>query len=55
MKVKCGVENCVYNKSNMCYADMIEVNAIGDGKAETSDGTACTTFIEGKKRDVSRV
>lgn len=44
MHVKCGVDNCYYNKSLMCYANYLEVNAMGDGKAETSDGTCCTTF-----------
>jgi hypothetical protein len=44
MKVKCSVTNCVYNKANMCYADSIEINAMGDGLAKTSDGTCCTTF-----------
>jgi len=44
MQVKCGVENCHYNKSQMCHADALEVNAMGDGKAETSDGTSCITF-----------
>jgi len=44
MQVKCGVDNCNYNKSSMCHANNLEVNAMGDGKAETSDGTSCTTF-----------
>lgn len=44
MKVKCGVENCQYNKQLMCFADKLEVNAMGDNIAETSDGTCCTTF-----------
>ena len=44
MKVKCSVENCDYNKSKMCYASALEVNAHGDGYAKTSDGTCCTTF-----------
>ena len=48
MEVKCGVENCHYNKSRMCHADSLEVNAMGDGKAETSDGTCCTTFKNSK-------
>ncbi|MGI5985421.1 MAG: DUF1540 domain-containing protein [Clostridiales bacterium] len=45
MEVKCGVENCGYNRSRMCYANKIEVNPMGDRKAETSEGTCCTTFI----------
>ncbi|MFZ5968459.1 MAG: DUF1540 domain-containing protein [Bacillota bacterium] len=44
MNVKCGVDNCHYNKNHMCHASAIEVNAMGDGKARTSDGTCCTTF-----------
>lgn len=44
MQVKCGVDNCHYNKSMMCHANDLEVNAMGDGKAETSDGTCCRTF-----------
>ncbi len=49
MQVKCSVENCHYNKSRMCHAENLEVNAMGDGKAETSDGTCCTTFKNGNK------
>ena len=44
IKVKCNVSNCTYNKERMCYANGLEVNAHGDGNAETSDGTCCTTF-----------
>lgn len=45
MKVKCGVENCTYNKSYMCYADALEVNAMqGKQHADASDETCCTTF-----------
>lgn len=44
MHVKCSVENCHYNNRHMCHADALEVNALGDGNAETSDGTCCTTF-----------
>lgn len=47
MSVICGVENCNYNKSKMCHADKIEVNAMGDRRAETSDGTSCATFDKG--------
>ncbi|SKC51850.1 DUF1540 domain-containing protein [Maledivibacter halophilus] len=45
MKVKCSVSNCKYNNNHYCHANKLEVNAIGDGYAKTSDGTACTTFI----------
>ena len=48
MPVKCGVENCNYNKSYMCDAEKLEVKAMGDQKAETSDGTCCTTFESNK-------
>ncbi|MCR4435340.1 MAG: DUF1540 domain-containing protein [Clostridiales bacterium] len=48
MQVKCGVENCRYNNGRMCHADALEVDAMGDGKAETSDGTCCTTFKNGR-------
>ena len=47
MKVKCGVDTCQYYKDNMCHANGIEVNAMGDGIAETSDGTCCSTFVSG--------
>lgn len=42
--VKCSVENCMYNKNHFCNAKGLEVNAMGDGQAHTSDGTCCTTF-----------
>lgn len=48
MQVKCGVENCHYNKECKCHADELEVNAMGDKKADTSDGTCCTTFKNSK-------
>lgn len=44
MPVSCSVENCSYNQSKMCHANKIEVNAMGDGKAKTCDGTCCATF-----------
>lgn len=44
MPVKCGVDNCVYNERYKCHAEALEVNSMGDGIAETSDGTCCTTF-----------
>ena len=49
MQVKCSVENCHYNNSHICHANTLEVNAMGDGKAETSDGTCCTTFVNNKR------
>ncbi len=45
MKVKCSVENCRYNKNRLCYAHGLEVSAMGDGYADTSEGTCCDTFI----------
>ncbi|MBR0597912.1 DUF1540 domain-containing protein [Sinanaerobacter chloroacetimidivorans] len=48
MPVKCSVTNCQYNDNKMCVADSIEVNAMGDGRARTSDGTCCTTFVSSK-------
>ena len=45
MQVKCSVSNCKYNNQNYCQAKGLEVNAMGDGYAKTSDGTACSTFI----------
>lgn len=49
MKVKCGVENCVFNTHMMCHAEALEVNALG-GKhnAHISDETCCTTFKDGE-------
>jgi Domain of Unknown Function (DUF1540). len=44
MPVKCSVDNCHFNQSMTCHAKALEVNAMGDGKAHTSDGTSCTTF-----------
>ena len=48
MPVKCSVSNCQYNNNAMCVADSIEVNAMGDGKARTSDGTSCATFMNSR-------
>jgi len=45
MKVKCAVTNCNYNKSEMYFADALEVNAMeGKHQASMSDDTCCTTF-----------
>lgn len=48
MKVNCGVVNCDYNKSQMCYAQGLEVNTMGDGHAQTREGTCCVTFKSSK-------
>jgi hypothetical protein len=45
MKVKCGVKNCNYNIDCMCHAKELEVNAIGENIAPTSEATCCATFI----------
>jgi hypothetical protein len=44
MQVKCNVENCYYNQSKMCHANSLEVDATGDKKVKTPDGTCCSTF-----------
>ena len=44
--IKCNVNTCAYYDNNYCSANAIEVNPIGDGVAHTTDGTACTTFVE---------
>lgn len=46
--IKCNVDTCYYNDHHFCSANTIEVNPLGDGIAHTSDGTSCTTFVEGK-------
>ncbi len=48
-KITCSVENCAYNEKRYCNASGIEVNAMGDGLALTSDGTSCKTFISKKE------
>lgn len=42
--IKCGVEECQYQKNMMCHAKAIEVVSSGDFQVESSDGTACKTF-----------
>ena len=44
MHVRCSVNNCHYNDNQMCCADSLDVNTMGDGIAETCDGTCCSTF-----------
>ena len=44
MPVHCGVNTCTYWANNFCTAKAIEVNNMS-GKAHTSDGTCCETFI----------
>jgi hypothetical protein len=42
MKIKCSVTNCIYNQNRMCHADSLQVDSMGDGIAETIDGTCCS-------------
>jgi hypothetical protein len=46
MQVKCHVDTCYYYKNNLCHATALEVNPMGDRKAQTSEGTCCSTFIK---------
>jgi hypothetical protein len=41
MQVKCHVDNCYYYKNNMCHASSLEINPMGDRKAQNSEGTCC--------------
>ncbi len=43
-KIKCVVEECKYNKNQVCQAGEIEVRSSGSMSVMTSDGTACETF-----------
>ncbi len=43
-KIKCVVEECKYNKQQMCQAEEIEVRSSGTMSVADSDGTACETF-----------
>jgi len=47
--IKCNVNTCAYYDNSYCSANTIEVNPIGDGVAHSTDGTACTTFVESHK------
>jgi hypothetical protein len=44
--IKCNVDTCTYYDNHYCSANVIEVNPKGDGVAHSSDGTACTTFVD---------
>lgn len=46
--IKCTVENCHYNNAHSCEANSIEVRPMGNGVAESCEGTSCSTF---KKHD----
>lgn len=43
-KIKCLVEECKYNKKEMCHAGEIEVRSSGTMSVLDSDSTACETF-----------
>ncbi|MBU5488827.1 DUF1540 domain-containing protein [Clostridium sp. MSJ-8] len=42
-QLNCGVDNCAYNKKNLCFLDNIQV---GGEEAIRSTGTCCNSFIE---------
>ncbi|MBO8170143.1 MAG: DUF1540 domain-containing protein [Thermoanaerobacteraceae bacterium] len=42
--IKCMVEECTYNKNNVCDAETIEVASSMGREVNDSDGTACKTF-----------
>ena len=43
-KIKCLVEECVYNDHEACNASVINVTSIGDKVVESYDKTSCKTF-----------
>ena len=43
-RVKCLVEECHYNDSNLCDASEIEVVSCGSSDVKRSDQTECRTF-----------
>lgn len=43
-QVKCDVENCTYNEGKKCHVGNLKIDASGNGKADTSDGTKCSSF-----------
>ncbi|MGI6227447.1 MAG: DUF1540 domain-containing protein [Peptococcales bacterium] len=44
-RIKCKVEECIYNSKGLCDADSIEVMSSGESmKVGTTDGTKCSTF-----------
>jgi len=51
-KIKCTVEECQYNTSDLCQASTIQVKeGMQDHMISTSDDTACKTFTP--KTDLS--
>lgn len=43
-EIKCLVEECRYNRNQICQAGGIEVASSGDMKVSSSPGTQCSTF-----------
>jgi hypothetical protein len=43
-QVKCGVDDCRYNKQHLCHADNLVINPMGDNVVNTNAGTQCDTF-----------
>ncbi|KJS21609.1 MAG: hypothetical protein VR72_09735 [Clostridiaceae bacterium BRH_c20a] len=49
--IKCRVEECFYNNSEICQASTIEVKSrFRDHIVSNSDGTACETFAPKVKK-----
>jgi hypothetical protein len=42
--VKCGVDQCQYNKNKVCQANNLVINPMGDNVVNTNAGTQCDTF-----------
>jgi len=43
-KIKCTVDQCVYNNCHYCDAGQIEVTCCGTTQAQCCDQTECRTF-----------
>jgi len=49
--IKCRVEECYYNSSDLCQASTIEVRSkTNDHVVSISDDTACETFVSKAKK-----
>lgn len=44
-KISCLATNCSYNRQNVCQAPSVEVVNCGCDSAQTSNQTACKTFM----------
>lgn len=42
--LRCSVTNCVYNSNNLCTANHVDIYPVGNGFANSSEGTGCKTF-----------